>query len=85
MSAREDAFEILESPVKSDKKQHRVFRLTNGMTIALVHDDKVRDGENCNLWPSCALAIAVGSLSDPIDSRGLAQYLGKIVYVDPRR
>lgn len=73
------AIEILETPEKfiDDKKQYRVIRLSNGMKVVLVHDDKVHEDEDCSYWPSCALSVAVGSLSDPIDSRGLSQYLGK--------
>lgn len=70
--------EIMEVPekLKNYMKQYRVIRLANGLKVMLVHDDKVHDDENCCYWPSCALTIAVGSFSDPIDSLGLSQYLG---------
>lgn len=78
MDAENSPIEILDCPVKTreDNKQYRVIRLANGMKVMLVHDDEVHEDEHRNVWPSCALTVAVGSLSDPIDSHGLAQYLG---------
>lgn len=58
---------------KDGIKQFRVIRLANGMKVILVHDD-VRD----NYWPSFALCVSVGSLSNPTDLPGLAQCLGSL-------
>lgn len=71
-----DAFEVLEFPelYKTGCKRFRVNRLANGMKVILVRDD-VRD----NYWPSIALSVAVGSLSDPSDLPGLAQCVGKLI------
>lgn len=72
-------FEVLEFPElsKDDKKQFRVIRLANGMKVILVHDDEVGGNECRKYRPSCALCVAVGSLSDPSDLLGLAQCLGR--------
>lgn len=74
-------FEVLEYPEisKDDKKRLRIIRLANGMKVILVQDDKVKETKR-NEWPSCALGVAVGSLSDPGDLPGLAQCLGRLYH-----
>lgn len=78
MESVNSAVEIMELPEKSNfsKKQYRIIRLANGMKVMLVHDDQVREDEYEVYWPTCSLAISVGSLSDPIDLPGLARYAG---------
>lgn len=79
MDTDSSIFEVLEYPEisKDDKKQLRVIRLANGMKVILVQDDKVKENKCRSNWPSCALGVAVGSLSDPSDLPGLAQCLGR--------
>lgn len=71
---------VLELPVKSkyDKKECRFIRLANEMKVMLVHDDRVHEDKYHHYWPSCGLAVGVGSLSDPSDLPGLAKYVGKV-------
>lgn len=77
MEANSDV-EVLEIPAKSkhDNKQYRLIRLANEMKVMLVHDDRVHEDKSNDYWPSCALTVAVGSLSDPGDLPGLARYVG---------
>lgn len=51
------------------------------MKVMLVHYDKVRESIDARYRPACALAIAVGSLSNSSDLPGLAQFSGKHIQI----
>lgn len=58
-------------------KQCRVIRLVNQMKVLLVHDDAIHAGFSGNS-PTCGLAVSIGSLSDPPDIPGLAEFVGNV-------
>lgn len=70
-----EAMELSEESERN-KRQYRIIRLPNEMKVMLVHDDRVNEDEKHRFWPSCALTISVGSLSDPSDFPGLAKIVG---------
>lgn len=69
---------VEDAGARHNEKQYRTMCLENGMKVMLVHDDNVHESGDYRHRPACALAIDVGSLSNPSDLPGLAQFAGKM-------
>lgn len=74
------AVEVLPPPeiFSYDHKEYRVIRLANQMKVLLIHDKTVDDGVLSRNRPACGITIDVGSLYDPPDIPGLAQFAGNV-------
>ncbi len=58
----------------NDESEYRHFTLDNGLRVILLSDPKLNKS-------SAALAVGVGSLSDPPDRQGLAHFLEHMLFL----
>ena len=58
----------------NDESAYRRFTLDNGLKVILLSDPKLNKS-------SAALAVGVGSLTDPKDRRGLAHFLEHMLFL----
>lgn len=75
--------EILDEPQKSpsDRKQYRLFKLSNGLKVLLVKNVENSDKNLSDNFAAVALVIDVGSFEDPSEVQGLSHFLEHMVII----
>jgi len=68
--------EVVKRP--SDNREYRAFRLDNGMSVLLVSDSAASRG-------AAAIAVHVGSFSDPKDIPGLAHFAEHMCFLGTQK
>lgn len=80
-SQQQCGFEFINQPIHkspNDKADYRAIRLTNGMEVLLISDEKA----NKSLM---SVGLPIGSMDDPIEQQGLAHYLEHMILMGSKR